>query len=314
MSDRLFNDDSNRPKRLFDDDPPHPVAPLFDPAAPVVEPVFNDATAPAGRLFDDTPTVAPILPVEPLAAPPVEPALAVESLKTMPTPSHPTVVTAMFDGEDDPIVRQALHHAQQRFPTLALGHGRLLHDRFREIFPLEFKKITGYGETALIAFQATIGSVTETATHVITVADTVTQIVQEAQAGNDHSSGLKHLIHTVEHALAPFDAAGAYSRLDYMAADLKTTYDRLLVIAHAASEALNHLKVDGAVLSIAVSMAEKTTFETYLSRRRDTVVIGIERAIKLTEQIAALKTQTEATILQIDEVCNTTLPSLGIRR
>lgn len=332
MSDRLFEHDSSRPpEKLFDEQSPNaaplfqeatePVAPLFDNAPNVdAVPLFGHETSVAPALPIESLPPAPVLPVEPLAAPQTatQPALAVEPLRDMPKPAEPAKVApeAVFDSEDDPIVRQAMRHAEQQFAALFASHGRLLHDRFRLLFPLEFRKITDHGDAALQTFRTTIAAVSEITTHVsaLGAADTIRQIVQDAQTHNDHSVGFRHLLHSVEHALAPFNTIGSYTRLDRLAVEIKLVYDKLLLMEQSATAAFDHLKIDSAALSVAASMAGKTEFETHLVRRRDMFLTGTSELDLAVRQIAALKMQIENTTLQIDEMRNTTLPSLGFLR
>ncbi|MBN6739167.1 hypothetical protein JKG47_01140 [Acidithiobacillus sp. MC6.1] len=291
---------------------PLPTGPLLDlPPSPNREP-----TPVTGLLPPDALNVPPDAPV----AIPASPAASVLQPESMPQPpaARPAVVApqaAFGEQEEDPLIHQALRHAQERYPDQHAQHQKFLKAQFETLLPLNFDKITAFGENTLSHVQRVLQEVSASSQNfsVLSVAATVQEITTDARDAVRGSAthGLGGLLKRVEHAVRPFDPQAAQNTLMRLYVGVKSIHGRLAGVADLAQETLVSIQIGVVVMSVVSGMAEKTEFAQHTQRRHDLLLTTGQELQLALKQLDQLKSQTEQALMQIEETRTVTLPSLG---
>ncbi|MBU2722842.1 hypothetical protein [Acidithiobacillus ferridurans] len=268
-----------------------------------------------------------LLPPDALDAPPavqvvhpVSQAVSVlqpDSLQ-QPPPARTAVVApqaAFGEPEEDPLIHQALRHALEQYPEHVAQHQKFLKAQFETVLPVSFDKITAFGETALSHVQTVLQEVSVSSQNfsALSVAAQVQEVTTEARdaANGSAAHGLGGLLKRVEHAVRPFDPQAAQDTLMRLYVGVKNIHGRLSGIADLAQETLISIQMNVVVMSVVSGMAEKTEFAQHAQRRHDLLLTTGQELQLALRQLDQLKSQTEQSLMQIEETRTVTLPSLG---
>ncbi|MBN6740308.1 hypothetical protein JKG47_07140 [Acidithiobacillus sp. MC6.1] len=152
-------------------------------------------------------------PAAPVAIPVSQAAsvLQQESLQQPPAARSSVVApqAAFGEQEEDPLIHQAMRHTQEQYPEQFAQHQKFLKAQFETLLPLNFDKITAFGENTLSHVQRVLQEVSASSQNfsVLSVAATVQDVTTDARnaAQGATAHGLGGLLKRVEHAVRPFD-------------------------------------------------------------------------------------------------------------
>lgn len=223
----------------------------------------------------------------------------------------------VFASQEDPLVTQALRHAQAQFPDIFDKDRRTLKSRFESLFPLDFDRISHYAEKTLRHVPTVMQEVTQASETLSTlsVPAVIQEISTQAQAaaggGTSAGHGLAGMLKKMESRVRPFDPQIASNRLMQLYGGVKSIHGRLSGVQDLAQDVFTQIQTDIRVLAVLKVVAEKTPVETAVTRRYDLIVVTGQQMQLGMKQLEALRGQTENSLMQIEEMRTVTLPSLG---
>jgi hypothetical protein len=238
-----------------------------------------------------------------------------------PVGSPPARPHGAFAVDDDPTIMAGLRHFKEQFPDKYEMNESAMASRLRKLLPMSFDKISAFAENTVGHVGNMIQEITEATQNsaALSTADTVSGIINEAReacsrqaaSGGGHGLSAASLFKKLESKLRPFDPQAAANTLMRLYGGLKSIHSRVAGIAKTAGDLLPGVQLDIMAMSVIEYMAENTSFAPAAQHRHQIVLtLGIQLEM-VTKQSSNLLKQTETNMMQLEDVRNVTLPSLG---
>lgn len=305
VSPVLFPEDS--PSNSASQPSPEPTL-LFDPKdpAPVVSPDLEP-----DALFDPNEASPPASAPSPVtsSAPLFNPDNPGESLAPKPVPQ----VTAAFDTPKDPLVEQVLSRILQEYPDRA-GQERILRGRMQGFFPLDFDKITDFGESAIHQEQAVVseGKRSTDLHQSLQVQEQVSRILEEAKGVQKPAGSILGRLKKEVTSFAAHDGPPQwYATLHRLKGSLKLVSTEIPAIMTTGQECQDALTQYALILKAVVpSILDRPLNDA--AARRLTILLGALQQVQITlKQLDQSRSLIHTEMQQIDETMTITLPALG---
>jgi hypothetical protein len=289
--------------------------PDANPRAGTIAPVRSIQVG--GLDMSTSPAVLPVdLPsTHPPSAKPVSPPAS-----PPPASLPPARPQAVFAVNEDPIILAGLRHFKEQFPDKYDQNESAMASRLRKLLPMSFDKISAFAENTVGHVGNMVQEVTEATQNIaaLSTADTVSGIINEAReaasmqaTSGGHGLSAASLFKKLESKLRPFDPQAAANTLMRLYGGLKSIHGRVAGISKTAGDLLPGVQLDIMAMSVMEYMAENTSFAPAAQHRHQIVLtLGIQLEM-VTKQSVNLLKQTETNMMQLEDVRNVTLPSLG---
>ncbi|MBU2767357.1 hypothetical protein HAP94_14540 [Acidithiobacillus ferrivorans] len=256
---------------------------------------------------------------------PTSPAVPHTPASQPPASLPPARPQAAFAVDEDPAILAGLRHFKEQFPDKYDQNESAMASRLRKLLPMSYDKISAFAENTVGHVGNMVQEITEATQNIaaLSTADTVSGIINEAReaASMQATSGghgllaaslsAASLFKKLESKLRPFDPQAAANTLMRLYGGLKSIHSRVAGIAKTAGDLLPGVQLDIMAMSVIEYMAENTSFAPAAQHRHQTVLtLGIQLEM-VTKQSENLLKQTETSMMQLEDVRNVTLPSLG---